>query len=367
MTDAVLAEVRRIGDSAKATYESLNRSVHELRTAVETKADTGTVQNLGTLVQELLTREEQIRTRLEAVATEQQEIAAALQQRAISKSAVYAHQDEQAEAQAMRRMVLSYHQIVSVHQDAVRQEITKADVNQYRAYTKAFSYSLRCGIENGVDSLPAEMVKDLMSGRDPAGGYFVPIAQSNRIMQIIRESSPIRQFATVETIGTNRYTVDVDEEDISYEWIGEGQAAGQTTVPETGEQQIMVHTIATRPRASLEVLEDSQRDIDSWLQAKIADRFARAEANAFLLGNGVRRPRGILTYPAWTNPGVYERYKIEQIPTGNATKVTADAIRKMPYELLEAYHGDARWVMHRKTVQSVIVLKDSTNQYLWQP
>jgi HK97 family phage major capsid protein len=52
------------------------------------------------------------------------------------------------------------------------------------------------------------------------------------------------------------------------------------------------------PKASQRLLDDSAFDIEGWLAERIADRFARAEAAAFIHGDGVDKPRGFLDHTA---------------------------------------------------------------------
>jgi HK97 family phage major capsid protein len=102
-------------------------------------------------------------------------------------------------------------------------------------------------------------------------------------------------------------------------------------------------------------------DIESWLAGKVGEKFGRKEATAFTTGDGVKKPRGLLSYPHGTMRGY-----IEQIATGSATTVTADAIVKMPFMLKAAYTANATWLMSRHTLAQIALLKDTTNQYLWR-
>jgi HK97 family phage major capsid protein len=97
--------------------------------------------------------------------------------------------------------------------------------------------------------------------------------------------------------------------------------------------------------------------------AKIADIFSRRENTAFITGNGVGQPRGILTYAAGTNWG-----QIQQINSGTNGAVTADGIINLFYALKDEYSKRANFIMNRTVVQAVRLLKQATtNQYMWQP
>lgn len=232
------------------------------------------------------------------------------------------------------------------------------DLAEYKLYRKAFFQALR----KDERTLGPDEMKALTTGTDPDGGYFVPTAMSQRIIDKVYESSPIRQLATVENIGTNELEIPIDTDEAGAGWVGEEEARPETTTPRVASMIIPVHELYAKPKATQRVLEDASIDLEAWLATKIADKFARLEATAFLVGNGVKKPRGLLTYPAGTGLG-----QIEQAVTGDANLITADSIMKLPWLLQERYHGNARWLLKRSSLAALAVLKDTTNNYLWSP
>ena len=231
------------------------------------------------------------------------------------------------------------------------------DVESYKAWEEQFSTYLRAD-DRAVEA------KALSVGSNPDGGYLVPTARSNRIIQKIYETSPLRQLATVETIGTEAMEIPIDQDEAGAGWIGEEEYPTETSTPRIGVQRIPVHEMYAKPKATQQILEDASVDVEAWLATKVAERFSRIEATAFMTGNGVKKPRGILTYPAG-NAGA--RQTVAQYASGNATSITADAIVAMPFYLKGAYLSNATWLMKRSTVQSIMLLKDGQGQYLWRP
>lgn len=230
------------------------------------------------------------------------------------------------------------------------------DIDGYKAWEAAYETYLRANDERMVEA------KALSVGSNPDGGYLVPTARSARIIQRIYETSPIRRLATVETIGTSELELPIDVDDLDSGWVGETQDRPPTATPQVGVQKIPVHEIYANPRATQKFLEDAAINVEGWLADKVSDRFARVEATGFISGNGVNKPRGILSYPAGTG-----RDKLPQMLSGHATSITADAIVRMPLEIKSAYLTNATWLMKRSTVQEVLVLKDGQGQYLWRP
>lgn len=205
--------------------------------------------------------------------------------------------------------------------------------------------------------------KALQIGSDPDGGYWVPRQMSNRIIQQVYESSPIRQLATVETISTDALELPNDYGEVGAGWVGEQEARPETTTPPVGVMRIAANEMYAMPKATQKILEDAAIDVEAWLSKKIGDKFARLEATAFVSGNGVKQPRGILSYPSGTtNPGT-----IEQIHSGDANLILPDGLIKLTYSIKEPYMPNAQFLMQRASVALVMLLKDSQGRYLWQP
>lgn len=231
-----------------------------------------------------------------------------------------------------------------------------ADIEGYKAWEKAYDTYLRVKDERAIEE------KALSVGSNPDGGYLVPTAQSNRIISKIYESSPLRQLSTIETIGTSELELPIDQDEGDAGWVGEEQVRSETRTPQVGVQKIPVHEIYAKPKVTQKFLEDAAINVEQWLSGKQADKFARVEATAFILGNGVNKPRGILTYPDGDGRG-----KVKRIASGAAGALTPDAIKMMPFELKDAYAANAAWMMKRSTVQSVMLFKDGDGQYMWRP
>lgn len=223
----------------------------------------------------------------------------------------------------------------------------------------AFDAYVRKGSESG---LAAFEKKALSVGSDREGGYAVPAQLSATIIKTIRESSPIRMIAAVETIATDSLELLVDKDEAGVGWVTETGARAETAAPELAKIIIPVHEMYAEPRATQKLIDDASIDIEAWLAEKAAERFARLEASAFVSGTGVGQPRGFLSYAAGTAWG-----QIEQVNSGSAGAVTADGLINLQGALIGEYGANASWVINRLVLRDVRKLKDSQNQYLWQP
>lgn len=227
-------------------------------------------------------------------------------------------------------------------------------------YSKAFRNYLRKGMDGGLEAL---QTKALSVGSDSDGGYLVTSSMSARIVQAIFETSPMRQLASIETISTDSLDLIDDHSSAVAGWTAETGAIVETSTPTLAKRNIPTNELYAQPKATQKLVDDAAIDVEAWLAGKISDIFARTQNTAFISGNGVGQPRGILTYAAGTSWG-----QIQQVNSGTSAQVTADALINLFYALKDGYSRNANFLMNRTTVQQVRLLKQATtNQYMWQP
>jgi HK97 family phage major capsid protein len=251
---------------------------------------------------------------------------------------------------------------------AERKGFVRADmgIDAYRQYKSALrDYLRKNNAGSGVDE-----IKALSVGSDPDGGFTVTPDLSGRIATLVRDTSPMRQVANVVTIGTDALEGINDLSEATSGWVGETEARAETATPRIGEYRIPVHEQYAEPRATQKLLDDSLFNVEEWLAMKIAERLSRMENEAFVTGNGVKKPRGFLTYPDGT-PSAAGAAVIEQLATGGdgdfADETPGDALINLVYSLKSAYREKAVFMMKRSTLAEVRKLKDGNDNYLWQP
>lgn len=212
----------------------------------------------------------------------------------------------------------------------------------------------------GAEGRASLEIRAMSTDSNPNGGYLVMPELSATVVSRVFETSPIRLVANVEQAGTKSREFLIDDDEGTAEWSGEKAIAAENT-PEIGLKEIVTHEITSKMKATATMLEDAYLDLAGWMQTKGADKISRTENSAFFTGNGVNKPRGLLTYAKWAAAGVYERDKIEQIISGSATGLTAEGLIDVQYALKEDYQAGAVWMMKRATFGSVIKLKGQDN------
>jgi HK97 family phage major capsid protein len=234
------------------------------------------------------------------------------------------------------------------------------NLDEYKVYQEAFKSSLR----REVNFLSQDEQKAMLVGSDPDGGYLVPTQTSSRVITKVYETSPIDALAYHETVSTDALEIAIDTDEAGAGWVGETESRPETSTPQVGVQRIPVFEIYAKPKATQQLLEDAGVDVEAWLAGKVADKFARMRALAFISGSGIKQPRGILTYPAGSN-GV--RGTIAQIASGNATLLTPDGLVNLMYSIKDKYLANANWLMKRGSVAATMLFKDTQGQYIWRP
>jgi HK97 family phage major capsid protein len=240
-----------------------------------------------------------------------------------------------------------------------------------RSLKAAFERFLRKGEERLTpterEALDAHQ-KALSVDSDPDGGFVVTPDTSGRISTIIWETSPVRQVAAQQSIGTDALEGLFDGDQAAVGWVAERGARAETATPQLGTWRIPTHEIYAAPRATQKLLDDANINAEAWLAQKVAERFARFENTAFVLGTGNGQPRGFMTYPAGVNRG-----QIQQLASGVAgAGFLPENLIAVVYSLKTAYRAGAVWAMNRNSVSEIRQLRDNiggagTGQFMWQP
>ena len=261
-------------------------------------------------------------------------------------------------------MILTDHYDMGRPIDLLPEDVDAADVEAFKLYSKHFPTYLRrdSGVFLRKMSVEKLETKLLSVDRDPGGGYWVKPEVSNRIVTKVFETSPVRQFAMVENIGSDSLEILADEDEAASGWVAEQESRSQTDTPDIGVRKIHAHELYAKPRATQKLLDDAGFDVEGWLARKVSEKFARDEATAFVTGTGVGRPRGFTTYADGTSTGT-----IEQIASGAAQLLTADGIFNLVYALKGPYLPNARFMGARLTHRDIRKLKDGDGRYLWEP
>lgn len=231
-------------------------------------------------------------------------------------------------------------------------------------HQKAFDAYLRSGDDDALRGLELEG-KAMSSAVAADGGYLVDPQTSETIKSVLSSTASIRAIANVVQVEATSYDVLVDHTDIGHGWATETADATETSTPSIDRITIPLHELSALPKASQRLLDDSAFDIETWLAGRIADKFARAEAAAFVGGDGMDKPSGFLTHPTVENAS-WSWGNLGYVATGADGDFNgADAIVDLVYAVGAEYRANGTFVMNSKTAGAVRKLKDADGRFLW--
>ena len=364
-------EIKSLGDNVKGQYEELRKSHEELKSSLESlekDKDVLTKNKIEKLAADISTRQEALEkahtSRLDSIEMSLKQFPKAIEHQISAEG-----DREKKEALSFFTNCAAVRNVKTGKGSGLKEsDVDKIkeslDVKLYQEYKKALISYLR-GPGDERDISP-DSRKTLLVGVDPDGGYLVTPTMAGTIFQRLYELDPIRELANVETISTDAFEMIEDIGDAGADWESETVTSTDSTTPQWGKKRIGTYALATRPRMSQMLIEDASINMETWLANKIGNRFARTEGSAFILANGVGRPRGFLTIAARTTENA-PWVGIQQVNMGAAASLTADGFVSIKYALKEFYLNQGTWIMSRSTMAAAMILKNAIGDYIWKP
>ena len=174
----------------------------------------------------------------------------------------------------------------------------------------------------------------------------------------------MRKYATIlpltssDTLGAPVLTADPADPT----WTTEIAAPSEDSTMAFGRRSLQPEQLSKLIKISMKLLRTSALPIENLVADRLAYKFAIAQENAFLNGDGDGKPLGIFTA---SNDGIPTA---RDVSTGNSdTALTADGLINAKFALKAQYRNGCRWIFHRDAVKMLSKLKDGEGQYLWRP
>ena len=219
------------------------------------------------------------------------------------------------------------------------------------AYRKNFWNAMR-------SKTPDRSITDaLQIGTDSEGGYLIPDEFERTLLSGLEENNIFRTLANIIQTTSGDRKIPIVASHGSAAWVDEEGAYSESD-DAFAQITLGAYKLGTMMKVSDELLNDSVFDLENYLSGEFARRIGNAEEDAFINGDGVGKPTGILAAKGGADIGV---------TTSRGTAFTADDLSNLYHSLLTPYRKKAVWLMNDSTVQFIRKLKDSNGQYLWQP
>lgn len=207
----------------------------------------------------------------------------------------------------------------------------------------------------GVERMVADEVRALTASSDTGGGYTVPTQFLTELQRNLVLFSPIRNLARITPVSGSQILWPKRTGTLTTTWSTE-TTASTSTQPSYGQDTYNVFEMKCFVDISNQLLEDSAFNMEAELAADLAEEFGRAEGAAFVAGDGVTKPSGLILDA-----------DIEKVAADGSTALVGDDILDVFHALPSAYAARASWGMNRATIAKVRKIKNTTGDYLWQP
>ncbi len=195
----------------------------------------------------------------------------------------------------------------------------------------------------------------LMEGTDASGGFLVPAEYDTRLIQTLEQENVLRRLGTVISTSGER-KINVASGKPAASWVEEN---GALVFGDAAFDQVILdaYKLSVAVKVSEELLADNAYDLESFLIHSFGQAIANAEEEAFIIGDGISKPTGILHATKGGQSGI----------TTAGDTITADEVIDLVYKLKRPYRTNAVFLMADSTLAAVRKLKGEDGQYLWQP
>lgn len=176
-----------------------------------------------------------------------------------------------------------------------------------------------------------EIHNALSIGQDSEGGYTVPDEFEKKLVQALEDNNLFRGLATVIRTSSGTRKIPIAQDNGEASWIDEGEEIPEsdTTFSQT---MLSAYKLGTMIKISNELLNDSAFDLATYIAQRFGVRMGNAEERAFITGDGVGKPLGLLD----------DACAQVSVTAAAVDKVTFDEIFKLYYSLRAPYRKNPK-------------------------
>lgn len=193
-----------------------------------------------------------------------------------------------------------------------------------------------------------------------AGLNTVPTSFYDRLMAHLIETSAVLQAnpTVLNTASGESVQVPKTTAHSSAAIVAESGTIA-TSEPTFGQITLGAFKYGTLIQVSRELLNDTGVDLEGYLSMQAGRALGNAFGAHMVLGTGTAQPRGLVTDASLGKTG----------GTGVVGAFTGDDLIDLQYSVIAPYRASSScyWIVKDSTLANLRKLKDTTNQYLWQP
>lgn len=210
------------------------------------------------------------------------------------------------------------------------------------------------------EGLPPVNFRDLTKGSATAGGNTIKTSFREQLLEHMIEVSGVMMAGptVLNTTSGENIEIPITTSHGTAALTTEGSAISESD-PAFGKRTLGAYKYATLVQVSRELVEDTSVDLLGYIARQAGRGCGNAIGADLVTGNGSSKPSGIVQT---ASTGV----------TGSASVVgafSADNLIDLYFSVIAPYRNSPScgWLMKDSTLANVRKLKDTTNQYLWQP
>lgn len=229
---------------------------------------------------------------------------------------------------------------------------------------KFYAWARRGADPDGVRALEVQAGMSTLS--DPDGGFLVPEQVDRELDRLATDDLAMRRICTVKTGLRGDYKRPFSKGGASGGWVGEKDARAETDTPEIHLFAPAWAEVYALPKITQKLLDEPDFDVAAWLLEELNTVEAEMEGKAFISGNGVKQPKGLLAYPTVANAS-WVFGKLGFITSGGAeTLADADKLIDLQHAVKPVYRRNAAWLMNDATAAVIRKMKDGDGNYIWR-
>lgn len=255
---------------------------------------------------------------------------------------------------------------IEAHQRMLDEEagviIQKKDTAEPKDQLRVIFDKWMRGGDGAVNAEEWALVRNTMSTTTPSeGGYAVQTEVAKSIIEAVKGFGGMRRVA--EVFATSKGNLlqyptsngTTEEGEIIAENM---QATDQDA--EFGTVGLAVYKFSSKViTVPVELLQDSEVDIEAFINSRLRTRLGRIQNKKFTVGTGVNEPRGMVPALSVGKQGA----------TGQTATVTYDDLVDLQESIDDGYDmgSNLAWMFHQLTRRSLRKIKDTTGRPIWSP
>jgi len=222
-------------------------------------------------------------------------------------------------------------------------------------------------IRKGLDGLDDLQQKAMSTTTGEDGGYAIPEIIAKDLENFEYQCSAVMRLANVVEAESGVYKKLVNLRGTGAGWAGETDARPNTGTPKLISVDIVIGEVYANPQATQQMLDDASFNVELFIAEEVGDKFADQLGAAFITGDGVNKPKGILSY---ANTNEFDSARdfgvLQHVVTSATGQVTFDDVKGLRSSLNSKYRQGAAFLMNETTALHLSRIKDSNGQYIWQ-